>query len=28
VCFLTKPCDGQTLLQCLEMALNKDQLQD
>jgi len=28
VCFLTKPCDGQTLLRCLEMALNKDQAQD
>jgi FixJ family two-component response regulator len=28
VCFLTKPCDGQTLLQCLDMALNKDRPQD
>lgn len=28
VCFLTKPCDGQTLLQCLDMALNKNRAQD
>ena len=28
VCFLTKPCDGQTLLQCLDMALNKNWAQD
>ena len=24
ICFLTKPCHGTTLIQCLEMALNKD----